>query len=71
VIEEEVEKAAPEEVVVEKPYTEVEVKTYTVKAGDTLYSLSNRFHISVEQLKELNNMGDNNLRVGQVLVVSP
>ena len=71
VIEEEVEKAAPEEVVVEKPYTEVEVETYTVKAGDTLYSLSNRFHISVEQLKELNNMEDNTLRVGQVLVVSP
>lgn len=68
---EEVEKADPEEVKIEKPYTETTVKTYTVKAGDTLYSLSNRFYITVEKLKELNNLEDNNLRVGQVLVVSP
>ena len=67
----EAEKAPAEEVIIEKPYQEVSVKTYTVKPGDTLYSLSNKFYITVEKLKELNNMKDNNLRVGQVLVVSP
>jgi LysM repeat protein len=67
----ELEKAPSEEVIIEKPYQEVNVKTYTVKAGDTLYSLSNKFYITVEKLKEMNNMKDNNLRVGQVLVVSP
>ncbi|MCD8528749.1 MAG: LysM peptidoglycan-binding domain-containing protein [Chitinophagales bacterium] len=46
-------------------------KTYVVKPGDTLYSLSNKFYITVEELRKLNNMPDNNLRVGQVLVVSP
>lgn len=65
------EKADPEEVKIEKPYIETDVKTYTVKAGDTLYALSNKFYITVEELKELNNLVDNNLRVGQVLVVSP
>ncbi|MFT4968437.1 MAG: LysM repeat protein [Chitinophagales bacterium] len=69
--EDEVEKADPEEVEIEKPYVETSVKSYTVKVGDTLYSLSNRFYVTVEQLKELNNLEDNNLRVGQVLVVSP
>ena len=65
------EKAAPEEVAIEKPYQEARVKTYEVKPGDTLYSLSNKFYITVEKLKELNKMMDNNLSVGQVLVVSP
>ena len=64
------EKAAPEDLEIDKPFEEAEVKTYTVKVGDTLYSLSNKFYITIEQLKELNNMKDNNLRVGQVLVVS-
>lgn len=65
------EKAASEEVVIEKPYQETTIKTYVVKPGDTLYSLSNKFYITVEKLKELNNMTDNNLSVGQVLLVSP
>ena len=65
------EKAADEDVQIEKPYQETQVKTYTVKPGDTLYSLSNKFYITVEKLKELNNMTNNNLSVGQVLVVSP
>ena len=64
-------KAADEDVEIVKDYQETGVTTYTVKAGDTLYSLSNRFYITVEKLKELNNLPDNNLRVGQVLVVSP
>ena len=64
------EKAAPEDLEIDKPFKEAEVKTYTVKVGDTLYSLSNKFYITIEQLKELNNLKDNNLRVGQVLVVS-
>ena len=54
----------------DKPFDTAAVKTYTVKVGDTLYSLSNKFYITIEQLKELNNLKDNNLRVGQVLVVS-
>jgi len=63
-------KTDPAEVEVEKPYEETTVNTYTVKAGDTLYSLSNKFYLTVEELKELNNLTDNNLSIGQVLVVS-
>ena len=64
-------KADPTEVEIEKPYEETTVKTYTVKAGDTLYSLSNKFYLTVEKLKELNNLTDNNLTIGQILIVSP
>lgn len=44
--------------------------TYTVQAGDTLYSIARRFNISVDRLKALNNLTSNNLSIGQVLIIS-
>ena len=38
---------------------------YTVQQGDTLYSLSRKVNLSVDELKRLNNMSDNNLAIGQ------
>jgi hypothetical protein len=45
-------------------------KTYTVVTGDTLYSLSRRFGITVEELKAMNNLSDNNIKIGQKLIVA-
>jgi len=45
------------------------VKSYTVKQGDTLYNISKRFGLSVDDLKSLNNLDGTNLKIGQVLVV--
>jgi flagellum-specific peptidoglycan hydrolase FlgJ len=44
-------------------------KLYTVITGDTLYSISKRFGLTVDELKALNNMIDNNIKIGQQLVV--
>ena len=44
-------------------------KSYTVTTGDTLYSISRRFGITVDDLKTLNNLPDNNIRIGQKLTV--
>ncbi|AMR30950.1 hemagglutinin [Mucilaginibacter sp. PAMC 26640] len=44
-------------------------KIYTVKQGDTLYNISKRFGITVDELKALNRMGDNGIKIGQKLVV--
>ena len=41
--------------------------TYTVKAGDTLYGISNQFGVSVTELAELNGIKGSNLAIGQVL----
>lgn len=65
------EKAPVEEVEAKENYEKVSPTTYVVKPGDTLYSLSNKFYITVEELMELNKLKDYNLKVGQLLVVSP
>ena len=44
-------------------------QTYTVKAGDTLYGISNQFGVSVTDLANINNVNANSLKVGQVLKI--
>lgn len=49
--------------------TPVESNTYTVKAGDSLWSIANRYGITVNELKALNNLTSDNLTIGQALRV--
>jgi len=49
--------------------TDTTNKMYTVVTGDTLYSIARRFGITVEDLKALNNLSDNNIKIGQKLTV--
>jgi hypothetical protein len=57
---------APQDSVVQ---TNVSDKLYTVQQGDTLYNISKRFGLTVDELKTMNNMSDNNIKIGQKLVV--
>ena len=43
---------------------------YTVKKGDTLYSIAARYNTSVDELKRLNNLTSNTLQIGQTLLIS-
>jgi LysM repeat protein len=45
-------------------------KIYVVLQGDTLYSISRRFGLTVNDLKALNNLANNNIRIGQKLIVT-
>jgi membrane-bound lytic murein transglycosylase D len=45
------------------------VRTHTVKPGDTLYSLATRYHTSVDALRKLNNLKNTNLAKGERLRV--
>ena len=44
--------------------------TYTVKSGDTLYSIANKYGLTVSELKSLNHLTSDILSIGQVLNVS-
>jgi len=44
-----------------------EVFTHRVEKGDTLYGISKRYDISVDELRRLNNLNDNMISIGQVL----
>jgi D-gamma-glutamyl-meso-diaminopimelic acid endopeptidase CwlS/peptidoglycan endopeptidase LytF len=46
-----------------------DTELYQVKSGDTLYSIANKYNISVNELKTINNLDNNNLSVGQLLNV--
>jgi murein DD-endopeptidase MepM/ murein hydrolase activator NlpD len=43
--------------------------TYTVKAGDTLYSIARAFHTTVAELGRINKLPGNTVKVGQVLTI--
>ena len=44
-------------------------QTYIVKAGDTLYGISNQFGVSVTELAEINNVVGTTLKIGQTLTI--
>ncbi|WP_437398463.1 glucosaminidase domain-containing protein [Flagellimonas lutimaris] len=44
-----------------------EVFTHEVRKGDTLYGISKRYDISVDELRRLNNLNDNIISIGQIL----
>jgi flagellum-specific peptidoglycan hydrolase FlgJ len=43
--------------------------THKVSQGDTLYNISKRYSMTVDELKSLNNLADNTLSIGQILRV--
>ena len=43
--------------------------TYKVKSGDTLYSISRKLNVSVDEIKRANNLTNNLLTVGQILQI--
>jgi len=50
---------------------DAKIGTYSVQAGDTLYSISKRFNITVETLKKYNGLKSNDLSIGQILYLHP
>lgn len=46
------------------------VKTHVIEKGETLYQLSKMFDVSVNELRDWNNITGNNIQVGQTINVS-
>jgi len=53
------------------PYTSgsSSAQSYTVKSGDTLWSIARKYGVSVDELKEANGLSSNALSLGQILVI--
>ncbi|MXV14777.1 LysM peptidoglycan-binding domain-containing protein [Pedobacter sp. HMF7056] len=66
----EIAKELPQEIKKETAKEPVAMKIYEVKAGDTLYAISKRFGISVDDIKILNNISAADIKPGQLLLVS-
>ena len=47
------------------------IVTYKVSKGDTLYSISKRYNITVKELQNINGLNDSTISIGQILVVKP
>ena len=51
------------------PNNEEDYETYIVQKGDTLYSISKKFNVSVNEIMNLNNLSNSILTPGQTLVI--
>jgi flagellum-specific peptidoglycan hydrolase FlgJ len=45
--------------------------TYRVVKGDTLYSISRRYNLTVKELQDMNGLRDNAISIGQELIIKP
>lgn len=56
-----------------QPQSKVVVSTnpnlYVVTKGDTLYSISKKYNIPIEELKKQNNIADNAISIGQSIII--
>ncbi len=54
----------------EEPKTETKIVEYKVKKGDNLGSIARKYNVAVADLKEWNELEDNNVKLGTSLIVS-
>jgi membrane-bound lytic murein transglycosylase D len=52
-----------------KPQDLVDWQQYSVRSGDSLSGIANRYHLTVGTLKDINKLSSNHLRIGQVLSI--
>ncbi|RYU92998.1 LysM peptidoglycan-binding domain-containing protein [Emticicia agri] len=52
-----------------KAETGGKVATHQVAKGETLFSISKRYSVAMKQIQEWNNMNDNNVKIGQKLII--
>ncbi len=45
------------------------IKTHKVVKGDTLYSLSKKYHVAIADLKQWNNLNSNEISICQVVII--
>lgn len=59
--------ADPDDIADDFSHKEASPRTVFVKPGDTLWSLAKRHHVSLRQLREINQLSDTTIEIGQML----
>lgn len=59
----------PEEECIGTGYIEPQYIMYTVQKGDSLYTIARRYNTSIDNIKALNNLTNNNLSIGEQLKI--
>ncbi|MCB0750863.1 MAG: LysM peptidoglycan-binding domain-containing protein, partial [Ignavibacteriae bacterium] len=53
----------------QRPSSSSRWQYHQVEKGDTLYNLSKKYNTSVDQLRSINNLGDEGIKIGQTIRV--
>ena len=59
------------EIIKEKPTEKMAFATYTVSAGESLWSIARQFNLSISELKTYNRMTSDMVLIGQKLIINP
>ena len=59
-----------ETAVVEAPKTETKIVEHKVKKGEYLGTIAKKYNVTVAEIKEWNSLEDNNVKLGETLIVS-
>ncbi|MDI9256070.1 LysM peptidoglycan-binding domain-containing protein [Flavobacterium sedimenticola] len=54
----------------EAPVTETKIVEHKVKKGEYLGTIAKKYNVTIAEIKEWNNLEDNNVRLGETLIVS-
>jgi len=60
----------PGAVIIKQPTVLAAVKTHQVQPKEGLYTISKKYNVSVEELKQWNNLSGNDLQMGQQLIIA-
>ena len=58
-----------QKLIIKEPTNPPQPTTYKVQKGDTLYSISQKFNTTVDEIKRLNNISSNNIYINQELYI--
>ncbi len=50
-------------------FTQYKFKYYRVKKGDSLWNIANKYGVTIQELKKVNHLKTNNLKVGQIIKI--